>query len=219
MIGKRRRLMSNKIDLDKVFSNAVYVTSGGSDSSTLAGATISKSLLSNDTAYYMFGYYFKNFAVFKYYNGTVIKLYEYVYNETLTLEIGTSDIKLKVGTAYNERSIGLTVLTFDLNMDNFFSNLYGDLVMGESYSSKSTWSTLLSNFYDSGTRYIFTGTSTHFCIYKLEGTTYSDLTALFNYNLYLINDTLHYDGTFVKQGYTSSATVSTLGYTRLSVKG
>lgn len=211
---KQRRMLMSGYDYEKELSNANYITSGGTDSSTAGSATISKALLEDNKVYYIFGYYYMNFAVFRYFNGTVTTLFHHRYDSILTLEIGTSDIKLLYGTSYNARSIGLTVLTFGVNMDNFFKNMNSDLIDGESYSSSSTWPVKLSNFYDDGVRYLFEGAYSHFCIYKIEGVTFADLTPLFNYNLYQVN----YGDTFVKHGYTPSSTNYTYGFTRLSVK-
>jgi len=113
-------------------------------------------------------------------------------------------------------SIGLVVLSFEYDMDDIFANLSDEIYAGNLSNSSSYYTLTLSNFVSVGkTKYFFIGNSNRFCAYKAEGTTYSDLTVIFNYNLYLIN----YSGTSVRLSTNNSTATALYGYTALCVKG
>jgi len=219
MKQRRRMLMSQMITLEKAFKTAAYVAGGGNDSSSLDNASFNKSYLLSNQKYYLFGYCKDGFAVFTYYNGVIKKLYEIggtfyleIFNNTSIL-LSPSNTGTGTNAAY---SLGLVALTFEYDMDIVFANLSDEVCIGVSSSSSSVQTLTLSTFISSGeTKYFFVGSSSRFCVYKATGINYSDLTVIFNHNLYLIN----YSGASVRLSTNNSTATALHGYTALCIEG
>ncbi|MEA4973746.1 MAG: hypothetical protein VB119_11355 [Candidatus Metalachnospira sp.] len=217
MMTQRRMLMSKQLSIEKALKTAVYVTGGGTDSSSTGIAYVSKSYLLNNQKYYLFAYVYDCFAIFKYYNGTITKIFETsgIFTPLSIKSLTSTLILYSRGYEEADLSIGLVVLSFEYDMDDIFANLSDEIYAGNLSNSSSYYTLTLSNFVSVGkTKYFFIGNSNRFCAYKAEGTTYSDLTALFNHSLYLVN----YGDTAVRISTNSSTAVTFHGYTALCVK-
>ncbi len=217
MMKQRRKLMSH-ISIEKAFQSAVYVTGGGTNSEDYGPAIISKSYLMSNQKYYLLGYVDKDFAVFTYYNGVIKKIYDVIERYAISLNDTGSTIQLCFSYENKASSDGLIALTFDMDVDTAFANLFDETIKGwcGGYSSAHLWNfNLTQHISDGESKYLFVGSSDSFCVYKADGTSYSDLTAIFNHNLYLINN----GETYVTLSRNNSTTLYTYGYMFLSAKG
>lgn len=217
MMEQRRMLMSQLANIEKAFQTATFIAIDGHSSGTNTGsAEINKSYFPNGKKYYLFGYYSNTFAIFSYYNGTIAKLYGI--NSLSLIDTG---IALRLGngtTGINANSIGLAALTFTCIMEDIFQNLSDSAITGLNSTGANYVTLTLSNYISTGeVKYLFVGSGFGFCVYKIAGTTYSDLTALFNHNLYLIN----YGSTSVRLSSNSSSYSNQYfyGYTAMCAKG
>ncbi len=212
---QRRRMLTNLINLENSFLNAVYVASAGNDSSTSGYARISTSLLLNNKKYYLFGYYKDNFAIFTYFNGTITKIYEHSHSATLNVDFNyVGYCSLSANSDYTKYSLGLTALSFGADLDNIFAALSDEFVSGYEENSASIFYITITNIYKGETKYIFNGISSRFCVYKAVGSVYSDLTPLFNHNLYLIS----LSGTSITSSYDNLTAANHYGYTVFAAK-
>lgn len=221
MMEKRRRMLKVQSSslIVEAFKTAEYIAGGGHESGISKGsADIDKTYLPNGQKYYLFGYCSDNFAVFTYYNGAITKIYEKFASSSVSLRDTGTSLSLTYGPYNaNASSIGLAAFKFKYAVNNTFMNLNNEVITGLNVDGANYVTLLLSNFISEGeTKYFFIGSYSNFCFYKAEGTTYSDLTAVFNHNLYLIN----YGDTSVRLSRSSSGYSGQYfyGYTVLSVK-
>ena len=216
MKQRRRMLMAKQINLEKLFETATYITGGGADGEETGTAYILKSYLLSNQKYYLFGYRYNDFAIFTYYNGNIIKIYQKYSTASLSIDDEGTGLRLYFGSSYDDNSLGLIALTFGYDADLIFENLFDEIITGGG-SNLNVYITLpLSSYTAEGkTKYFFVGNLNRFCVYKAIGITYSDLTAIYNHNLYLIN----YGDTSVRLSTNNSTAAGLYGYTALCAKG